>query len=109
MKTRVKKKQDKALLNFSLVCERIAATVVEKVSNVLMLQKCLDEYERFLGDLMLMLITDNPDHKALAADLINKRDDANEIWRRVKKLMQDNRKLALELQKKEALDLHKSE
>lgn len=102
MKTRVKKKQDKARLNFSLTCERIASTVVDKVSNALMLQQRLDEHERFLGDLMLMLITDNPDHKALAVDLINERYDANEIWRRVKKLMQDNRKLALELQEKEA-------
>lgn len=101
MKTRVKKKQDKALLNFSLVCEQIAANVVEKVSNAFMLQKRLDEHERFLGDLMLMLITDNPDHKALAADLINERFDTNEIWRRVRKLMQDNRKLAQSLKEKE--------
>lgn len=90
MKTRVKKKQDKALLNFSLVCERIAANVVEKVSNALMLQKRLDEHERFLGNLMIMLITDNPDHKSLASDLINESFDTNEIWRRVVYLMREN-------------------
>ena len=102
MKTRVKKKQDKALLNFSLVCERIVANVVEKVSNALMLQKRLDEHERFLGNLMIMLITDNPDHKSLASDLINESFDTNEIWRMVRNLMLENREMAQSLKEKDA-------
>ena len=82
MKRRVVKKVEKMM-------------VVEKLCQ---LQQEIDEHERFLGDLMIMLITDNPDHKALAVDLIY----TNEIWRRVQKLMQDNRKLAQSLKEKEA-------
>lgn len=61
--------------------------LVEKVCE---LQRGIDEYDRFLGDLMLMLITNNPEHKALASDLAKNHDYANEIWNRVVKLMKEN-------------------
>lgn len=65
--------------------ERMA--LVEKVCE---LQSGIDEYDRFLGDLILMLITNNPEHKALASDLAKNHDYANEIWNRVVKLMKEN-------------------
>lgn len=64
--------------------------LVEKVCE---LQSGIDEYDRFLGDLMLMLITNNPEHKALASDLAKNHDYANEIWNRVVKLMKENAEL----------------
>ena len=65
----------------------VRMSLVEKVCE---LQMGIDEYDRFLGDLMLMLITNNPKHQALASDLPLHHDFANEIWTRVIKLMKEN-------------------
>lgn len=65
----------------------VRMSLVEKVCE---LQRDIDEYDRFLGDLMLMLITKNPNHRALASDLAKNHDYANEIWIRVVKLMKEN-------------------
>ena len=63
------------------------------VDKVCELQRGIDEYDRFLGDLMLMLITKNPEHKALASDLARNHDYANEIWGRVVNLIKENAEL----------------
>lgn len=95
MKTRVKKKQDKALLNFSLVCERIAANVVEKVSNAIHLQRDIDEYDRFLGDLLIMLSKGEP--QCVIEHSVQGDDKMGWIWDEVHKLIKENKELKAKL------------
>lgn len=83
MKNRVVKKVEKRML-------------VDKVCE---LQREICEHERFLGDLMLMLITENPDHKALEVSFTEMDTfESSEIWKRVQKLIRDNKGLARKLE-----------
>lgn len=95
MKKRVSKKRDKQLTSFALACERIANTVVEKVSNALALQKKLDEHERFLGDLLIMLCKREP-QCVLEHDVC----EGKWIWNEVCKLIEENKELAQNLKEK---------
>ena len=53
MKKRIANKKNKQLDSFAATCERITTNVVDKVSLALHLQRDIDEYQRYLGDLLV--------------------------------------------------------
>lgn len=104
MKKRIANKQSKQLASFALVCERLANTVVDKVSTALHLQSDVDEYQRFLGDLLIMLVKREP--QCVLEHSIPGDDKMGWIWDEVHKLIKENKglkeELAQSLKEKEA-------
>lgn len=95
MKKRLANKQSKQLANFALVCERLANTVVDKVSAALRLQSDLDEYQRFLGDLLIMLAKKEP--QCVLEHSVPGDDKMGWIWKEVHKLIKENNDLREQL------------
>ena len=95
MKRRVAHKKNKALLDLSLVCERIAINVIDKVSYAFHLQRDIDEYERFLGDMLIMLIKGEP--QCVIEHSVQGDDKMGWIWDEVRKLIKENKELKAKL------------
>ena len=98
MKARKKKELNKAELRLALVCERIANNVVDKVSTALHLQSDLDEYERFLGDLLIMLV--KREAQCVIEHSVPGDDKMGWIWNEVRKLIKENKELKEQLGQK---------
>ena len=102
MKKRVANKSDKKLTNLAIVCERIANTVVDKVSGALKLQATIDEYQRFLGDLLIMTI--KGEQQCVVEHNVDGDQYMTLIWNNVRSIIKENKdlkaKLAQDLQKK---------
>lgn len=62
------------------------------VDKVCELQREIDEHDRFLGDLMLMLVKNNPDHMVLKYAFTTN-DYANFIWKKAQELIKENAEL----------------
>lgn len=88
MKRRIANKQNKQLASFAATCERITNVVVDKVSLALHLQRDIDEYQRYLGDLLVMLVKREPqcvlEHKVPGDDYMPL------IWDKIKELIKEN-------------------
>ena len=54
------------------------------------LQRQIDEYDRFLGDLLIMLVKKNPDIWVIRHDFIKDNDYGNFIWIKVRELIKEN-------------------
>lgn len=84
MKRRVVKKVEKMM-------------VVEKLCQ---LQQEIDEHLRFEGDLLVMLCTKNPNMRVIKHG--DRLDYMSSIWDACVRLLNENKRLAQELQEKEA-------
>lgn len=91
MKVRKMKKQNKKLLDFSLVCERIANNVAARVSKALSLQEELDEYQRVIGDLLVTLCCKNPGQ--FIEHGTRQEEEIRVIFRKIWELQNENIKL----------------
>lgn len=96
MKKRIAKKRDKQLTSLALLCERIASNVIGKVSDALRLQSDLDEYRRFIGDLLIMLVKKEP--QCVIQHSVPRDDMIGWIWDEVHNLIKENKELAQKLQ-----------
>lgn len=101
MKKRIANKKNKQLDRFAATCERIANVVVDKVSMALHLQRDIDEYQRYLGDLLVMLAKREPqcvlEHKVPGDDYMPY------IWDKIKELINENKEMAQKLKSYEEM------
>jgi hypothetical protein len=63
--------------------------VLAHVDGLLELQRKIDEYERFLGDLTVMLMCPEKEHRCIQHNV----ELGDFIWRKVEELIKENREL----------------